>query len=122
VLNEAGGWLKVLQRFEIDHVFDMERNDKRIIILLIDFDKNEDRINVAKTYIPDHLKERVFVIGVWSNPEELKRSFGSLEGIGGAMAKDCRDGTDTAWRHELLAHNAEELARLCAVIPELEIF
>jgi hypothetical protein len=28
------------------------------------------------------------------------------------MARDCRDDTDNIWRHELLQHNAGELARL----------
>jgi hypothetical protein len=30
------------------------------------------------------------------------------------MAKDCREGTDTIWRHDLLRHNAGELDRLAA--------
>jgi hypothetical protein len=28
------------------------------------------------------------------------------------LGMDCRDGTDTTWRHELLRHNAGELGRL----------
>jgi hypothetical protein len=63
--------------------------------------------------IPEHLRERVFVLGVWSEPEKLRPHFGSdYEKIGLAMAKDCHDNTKTIWGHELLRCNANELERL----------
>jgi hypothetical protein len=33
-----------------------------------------------------------------------------------ALAKDCREGTDTTWWHALLQHNASELDRLRACV------
>jgi hypothetical protein len=55
----------------------------------------------------------VFILGTSSEAEALKQAgLGSFEEIGLAMAKDCREGTDTLWRHPLLRHNAPELERL----------
>jgi hypothetical protein len=34
------------------------------------------------------------------------------EEMGSALARDCRDETNATWSHELLQHNANELARL----------
>jgi hypothetical protein len=90
----------------------MDRYDKRFMVLLIDFDGREDRLNTVKTAIPDRVKERVFVLGAWSQPEELRQNLGSYESIGLAMAKDCRDNTEATWAHYLLRHNAGELDRL----------
>ncbi len=112
ILEEAGGWQEVLNRFKADHVREMDRNANRFMVLLLDFDRREDRLNTVRAAIPDHLKERVFVLGAWSEPEELRRILGSYETIGLAMAKDCRDNTEVIWAHSLLCHNADELERL----------
>jgi hypothetical protein len=69
-------------------------------------------VDLAKAHIPDDVKERVFILGALTTPEELKARLGSYETIGKAAAKDCRDGTDTTWGHALLKHNANELDRL----------
>ena len=113
VLEEAGGWHEVLNRFKADHVRAMDRNTNRFMVLLIDFDGDENRLNAVKTEIPERLKERVFVLGAWSNPEELRQRCGeSYETIGSALAMDCRENTETTWAHDLLRHNAGELERL----------
>jgi hypothetical protein len=112
ILEEAGGWHEVLNCFKADHVREMDRNAKRFMILLIDFDGRDDRLNTVRAAIPDHLKERVFVLGALSNPEELRQNLGSYETIGLAMARDCRDNTEETWAHGLLRHNAGELDRL----------
>jgi len=112
VLPVAGGWTQVLERFLSDEVVDMENCPDRYMILLIDFDSNEQRLKDATSRIPEHLKEKVFILGVWSEPEELKKALGSYEAIGSAMARDCREETDTTWDHNLLRHNAGELTRL----------
>jgi hypothetical protein len=105
----ARGWLAVLELFVSDHVPAMTRYANRFIVLLIDFDRKDDRLDYAKSSIPDHLKDRVFILGVWSNPQDLQAP---LEEIGSALARDCRDETNTTWGHELIRHNAGELARL----------
>ena len=112
ILEEAGGWREVLNRFKDDHIPEMDRNTRRHMVLLIDFDGRADRLNVVKAEIPDRLKERVFVLGASSEPEELRKTLGSYETIGLALAKDCRDDTELTWTHPLLCHNVGELERL----------
>ena len=113
VLKPVGGWLKVLDRFKADHIADMDRYTRRLLVLLIDFDEQKDRLNFAKDKIPEHLRDRVFIIGAWSKPEALKTAgLGSYETIGGAVAKDCRAGTGALWGHALLRHNTPEFDRL----------
>lgn len=113
VLNEAGGWLKVVECFKKEHIPELERYPKRFVVLLIDFDKQQNRLNDVKTEIPEHLNERVFVLGVWSEPEDLKSDLRQdYEKIGLALAKDCCDNTNVTWTHDLFRHNANELARL----------
>ena len=113
VLPVAGGWQEVVKCFNAEHVPEMDRNANRFMVLLIDFDKKENRLNNVREEIPDHLRERVFVLGAWSEPEELRQNLGSsYETIGLAMAKDCRDNIEATWVHNLLCHNASELERL----------
>lgn len=113
VLTEAGGWEKVLELFESVHAIEMDRYPARFMVLLIDFDGREDRPHRAKARIPDRLQDRVFVLGAWREPEDLRKAMlGSYEAIGMALAKDCREETDTTWGHKLLQHNAGELDRL----------
>jgi hypothetical protein len=119
VLEVAGGWSKVLANFQSDHVNGMVANQNRYMVLLIDFD-GQDRIEQAKAFVPDDLTDRVFVLGVWTEPEDLKRDLGSYETIGRALARDCREQTDETWGHDLLRHNASEIDRLRAsVVPLL---
>jgi hypothetical protein len=113
VLRVAGGWNEVLNRFESVHAMKMERCQYRSMVLLIDFDGKQERLAEAKAKIPAPLADRVFILGALSKPEALKQAnLGSYERIGRALAKDCREGTNTIWGHELLQHNASELDRL----------
>jgi hypothetical protein len=112
VLPVAGGWIEVLDLFESVHVGELDRWQNRFMVLLIDFDDNENRLEDATVRIPARLTERVFVLGALSEPEDLRRALGSYESIGSKMAQDCRESTDTTWGHELLRHNASELGRL----------
>jgi hypothetical protein len=113
VLDVAGGWRKVLELFQSEHLASLQKYNQRFLILLIDFDAEEDRWNYVQRHIPTHLRERVFVIGPQNEPEDLKRAkLGSLEKIGADLAKDCREGTNTTWEHEMLRHNLQELDRM----------
>ena len=113
VLAGVGGWNEVLNRFQSDHVAEMERLANRFMVLLIDFDDDPDRLKEAKNRIPETLTDRVFILGTWSEPEALKRAgLGSYEEIGSALAQDCREQTTQTWDHNLLRHNANELTRL----------
>jgi hypothetical protein len=55
----------------------------------------------------------VFVIGVQSDPQALKKAgLGLLEDIGRKLGKECREGIKDVWSHDLLRQNAGELGRL----------
>lgn len=113
VLEPAGGWLRVLDRFLADNVVGMDLYEKRLVILLIDFDHDAERRDKVDDQIPARLTDRVFVLGVWTEPEALRRAIGErYESIGRKMARDCREGTSDIWDHQLLRHNAAEIARL----------
>lgn len=112
ILNEAGGWLRVLEQFESDHAAELKRLSNRFLILLFDFDKDTNRRPKVEAQIPADLKDRVFLLGAWSEPERLKRDLGSFEAIGEALAEDCFHSTSSFWSHELLEHNKGELVGL----------
>ncbi len=112
VLEEVGGWTEVLDRFKSDHVRGLEIYPDRFIVLLIDFDGQENRLTQAMAAIPERLVDRVFVLGAWTEPEALRAALGPYETIGRKMARDCREGTDATWGHPLLRHNAIEIDRL----------
>lgn len=91
----------------------MNRYTNGFIVLLIDFDRNNGRLDEARDRIPEPLRDRIFILGARSEPEDLKKAgLGIYEAIGLAMARDCREETEEIWGHELLRHNAGELARL----------
>jgi hypothetical protein len=113
VLPEAGGWTAVIDRFCHDEVGAMQNYPQRFIVLVLDFDNDPERLDKIKGRIPGNLLERVFVLGVLSEPEELKPKLGlHFEEIGKAMARDCQLGGDGIWNDKLLVHNAEELERI----------
>lgn len=113
VLRVAGGWSKVLKEFKKNHVAQMEENPRCFMVLLVDFDRSKVRLKKAKAAIPESLAERVFVLGTWSRPEDLKKAkLGTYETIGSLLADECGDLTETTWGHRLLKHNAPELLRL----------
>jgi hypothetical protein len=117
VLKVAGGWNEVLRLFSSVHVREMEHDVNRFMLLLIDFDDRADRLDRARQAIPSHLANRVFVLGAKTNPEALRAGFGlSYEKIGEALARDCRDDTNTTWGHELLRHNGDEIARMRTLV------
>jgi hypothetical protein len=113
VLPVAGGWVKVLDQFHSNHIDKMESNSARCLVLLIDLDGIEERLDEARAKIPAYLADRVFILSALTTPEALRQAkLGSYEEIGSAMAKDCREETESVWGHELLQHNKSELDRL----------
>jgi hypothetical protein len=112
ILPPAGGWTRVLDNFEANHISEMDRFPERLMVLLIDFDDRPDRLEKAKARIPERLIDRVFIIGSQIEPEKLPSKLGSREEVGRGAAADCRDGTEKIWSHPHFQHNAAEVARL----------
>ena len=70
--------------------------------------------------VPEGVKDRVFVIGVLSNPEDLKRSLNkNFEQIGSQIAEGCKDSSIDFWQHTLLVHNIEEIRRLSGAFRDI---
>ena len=118
VVPIADGWKKAVDQLTNDYARGMRQFPQRMIVLLIDFDEDENRLSYVKSQIPDDLKERVFILGAQSNPENLNKSTNkkSFEGIGEALAKDCSDNTNELWGHPLLEHNKTELERMILAV------
>ncbi len=117
VLPEARGWEDVVEKSTNDYTSTMRQYPDRMIALLIDFDEHEDRLIYVKDQIPDDLENRVFVLGVLSEPKRLRRDINKdFENIGEALAKDCSDNTNELWGHHLLKHNKTELYRMISSV------
>lgn len=113
ILPVAGGWQRVLYQFQSDHMDYMERFGQCGMVLLIDFDGRTDRFSRARSAIPPHLTGRVFILGVWTRPEDLiQAGLGSYERIGRWLWRDCGTEPTGIWQHELLRHNIPEARRL----------
>ncbi len=115
ILPPSGGWTKVMDSFRDNHVSEMHKYPHRMMLLLIDFDQDENRLDNVINQIPYGLTDRVFVLGTQSEPEHLKKNIADLntfEDIGKALAQDCVNETDNIWGHDLLKHNRNELDRM----------
>ena len=120
VLPLPGGWKKTVEEFTKEYAPEMRQLRHRMMVLLIDFDDNENRLSYVESHIPDDLKARVFVLGVLSEPENLRTDIKkTFEEIGEALAKDCSDNTHELWEHNLLKHNKAELDRMPLSVKQL---
>jgi len=116
----ACGWRKVLEEFQKNHISNMRQFPQMNMLLLIDFDDDqEDRFSYAQEYIPEDLRNRVFILGVKIEPRDLKKDvlknfnhIKSFKNIGEALAKDCAENKNELWGHDLLIHNKPELERM----------
>ena len=119
VLALRGGWIKTVEEFTKEYAPEMRQLPERRMVLLIDFD-DENRLSYVESHIPDDLKARVFVLGVLSEPENLRTDIKkTFEEIGEALAKDCSDNTNELWGHNLLKHNQRELDRMASSVKPL---
>jgi len=116
VLSPAGGWQVVVHKFLDSHLADLQKNKNQHMVLLLDFDESEERRASIQEQIPAEVEEQVFLIGVWSEPEELKAETGkSFEEMGTELAKECYNlwnYPDNLWNHPLLQHNRAERQRM----------
>lgn len=115
VLPPPGGWSHVVENFCTNQAADLRRYAERRMVLLIDYDGQfPQRLEDIREQIPVDLSERVFILGVLSEPEDLKRDLrhSGLEKIGEALADDCSQNTQQVWGNHLLRHNHDELERL----------
>lgn len=121
VQRSAGGWPSA--RDELNNlVASMRNTPRRRVLVLVDFDEDGTRRSEVLRDLPEDLRDRVFLLGVWSNPERLQNALGhrSREVIGRELAAECLNSQHSLWTHTLLRHNADELLRLrTQVLPFL---
>jgi hypothetical protein len=120
----CNGGKKVWKKFEREYISSMNEYPERLILMLLDFDESVDNFNrtpikfqKAQETIPPSLKDRVFILGSWKEPEDLKRSLQKkYEEIGSDIAKECVDGKGSSnssiWNNEFLRYNIPEIQRM----------
>jgi hypothetical protein len=115
LLPSGKGWRKILDDVNTVYGPTMQNLPHRMLVLVMDFDNDRERLTYVRTQIPEALQSRIFVLGVIHDPESLRRGIKrtkTLEEIGEALAQECADNQQTFWNHELLRHNQPELKRL----------
>ena len=117
VIPHLRGWPDVRNTFHSQYVPILHNSELAHIILLVDFDEDANRPTAMN--IPSDVASRVFVLGAWSEPEDLRKELGSFERIGQQLAEECRKGTEIIWSHALLKHNAAELVRMQQIIKPI---
>lgn len=118
VLPSGGGWTRVVEEFKNVHVHEMQKYSERRVLLIIDFDDQvESRLHYIQSGIPPELVDRVFILGVLSEPEELRTNLQmSFEDIGKSLSQDCADNNPGIWEHDLLKQNKTELDRMVSLV------
>lgn len=121
ILPIARGWIKVRDWLNGQVVKGMRQYPQRYVVGLIDFDDQDSRRNQVLADMPEDLRNRVFLFGVWSEPERIKADFRSFEKLGTVLAESCDDGIgeDSPWNHELLRHNLKEFERARQILREV---
>jgi hypothetical protein len=113
VLPIAGGWRKVIDRFQKELLQTMISNSHCHVVLVIDFDGKADRLQAVTETVPLIVRDRVFVIGLLTQPEDVfSAGLPIKEKLGEALANECFQSCHELWNHKLLAHNTNEVKRM----------
>jgi hypothetical protein len=108
VLPAAGGWIKAKQ-YITDYHEELIKYTNRHIVILIDLDKNYDRLDDLVKDVPQDLANRVFFMGVLDEAEALKKfRLGTFEEIGENLAHECQNGEWSLWDHPQLSCNPKQ--------------
>ncbi len=113
ILPVAGGWSVALDLVINQYFLYLRNHPDALLAVIIDFDGQADRLQLALGRVPPSILDRVFIVGALDEAERLRRAgLGSFETIGRALARECKQGETMAWRHRQLQHNLPELERL----------
>lgn len=114
----ARGWNKAVEKLLSDNFINkLKQYNQRIVVLIIDCDGDKDRLANVMAQIPMELRNRIFVLGVLTEPEKLRRDTRrGFDEIGEALAQECSNNNYELWEHPLLQHNEEERQRLRTTI------
>lgn len=118
IMRPCGGWRKVLDTFLTEYVNYLRKYPLGHVVMVIDFDgQYPQRRAEFESTIPTDLRDRTFVIGPRSEPEDLKRAMHRhYDEIGRLLAEECLTGVGPMWGHEELKHNQADLQRLIGTV------
>lgn len=130
ILSVADGWLKAfyavrhkqVDNTEGQYVKPLRAYRQGMLVILIDYDNDLDRLADNKHIIAEDLLDRVFVLGISSkDPKDLVtvKAAKDLEDIGSQLAKACANNAPGLWEHDLLRHNQTELSRMASSVKPL---
>ena len=82
---------KTMPIAKLPMVFCWMKYHERRLVLLIDFDNDVPaRQDYVRRHIPESMQHRVYVLGVCSEPEQLRTACNKkFEAIGEALADEC---------------------------------
>lgn len=116
-LDVAGGWEKCLHRLK-DYIDELIRYETKSLLIIMDFDECIDDRKACFAEIlngiQDEVRNRVFLVGSYYEPEKLKRDLGLMghnDNVGRMLLEDCIDGNQF-WHTIHLKHNLDELTKL----------
>jgi hypothetical protein len=70
--------------------------------------------------VAEGVRDRVFVIGVLTEPEKLRNVTGmKFEQLGSQIGEGCKGSNIGFWQHDLLVHNIEEIRRLSGAVRDI---
>lgn len=121
IQDVAGGCHKAKVLLENIWIEKLLKYPTMFLLIIIDFDKDINRITYMRENIPEELKDRVFILGCFDEPEKFKQyareKIGSKKGIpsesiGKVLFLECKDDNLELWQSEHLKHNLQEIERL----------
>ncbi len=106
IRQPAGGWPRAEVQLE-RQINELDNYSQRIVIVVIDFDnEGEQRRERFLEVVPEHLRERVIVLGPVGKCEQLTSELAiDRESIGRKLARECQEDAWESWNCTQLAHN-----------------
>ena len=127
--NFGKGWSSVVDGVDD---FDLGRFPDSHLVLIIDYDRcGQNRLNEIRSRLASNpYHDRIYVLGAAHEADDLKRQVAELshrhsitpKAVGSALAMSSAGSetcTDGLWGISQLAHNAEELMRLCHAVRDV---
>jgi hypothetical protein len=113
VRRVAGGWIKTKDAVARDLRGRMTQYPNAHLLVLVDLDTDIGRVDHLLEVAPAEYRDRVYVLGIKGESEDLRRDFGmSLESIGKEIATGCVSDVFDVWNHDRLSANGKELRRI----------
>jgi len=121
IVANSNGWPKIEKLLAGVYNKRLRANANEHLLILIDFDtKGQKRYDKVFGWVPEDVKDRVFIIGPEKEPKDLKKSLKlkmSFWQMGDQLVSDCDEQQiNPLWDHDMLSHNKPEFRRLLDTI------